>query len=172
MEQFFYLDANNTQQGPVNASLLVSLGVTPTTLVWKQGMAQWTPAGQVPELAAIFNTLEEIQQPQQGPQFGPQVAQPNFCNQQAYNQPQQMPAPPDNYLVWAILATICCCLPFGVVSIVYATKVNGLYQAGQYQEALAASNSAKTWAIASAICGFILGIIYFFIGLLHGSMLG
>ena len=171
MEQYFYLDVNKVQQGPVDGSQLVKFGVTPTTLVWKQGMAQWTPAGQVPELAAIFNVLEEVQQPQQAPQFGPQVAQPNFYNQQAYNQAPQMPPPPDNYLVWAILATICCCLPFGIVSIVYATKVNGLYQMGQYQEALAASNSAKTWAIASAICGVIIGIIYFFIGLAQGLML-
>ena len=42
---------------------------------------------------------------------------------------------------------------------------------GQYQEALAASNSAKTWAIASAICGVVIGIIYFFIGLAQGLML-
>ena len=64
MEQYFYLDVNKVQQGPVDGSQLVKFGVTPTTLVWKQGMAQWTPAGQVPELAAIFNVLEEVQQPQ------------------------------------------------------------------------------------------------------------
>ena len=150
MEQYFYLDVNKVQQGPVDGSQLVKFGVTPTTLVWKQGMAQWTPAGQVPELAAIFNVLEEVQQPQQGPQFGPQVAQPNFYNQQAYNQAPQMPPPPDNYLVWAILATICCCLPFGVVSIVYATQVESLYLQGRYEEAVDKSNKAFKWAIASA----------------------
>ncbi|MCD8166876.1 MAG: CD225/dispanin family protein, partial [Bacteroides sp.] len=31
---------------------------------------------------------------------------------------------PDNYLVWAILSTVLCCLPAGVVSIVYSVKVN------------------------------------------------
>jgi hypothetical protein len=27
------------------------------TLVWKEGMAQWTPAGQVPELASLFGAV-------------------------------------------------------------------------------------------------------------------
>ena len=35
--------------------------------------------------------------------------------------PEQIP----NYLVQAILVTIFCCLPFGIVSIVYAAQVNG-----------------------------------------------
>jgi hypothetical protein len=29
-----------------------------------------------------------------------------------------------NHLVWAILTTIFCCLPFGIVAIVYAAQVN------------------------------------------------
>ena len=53
------------------------------------------------------------------------------------------PPKPDNYLVWAILTTILCCLPFGIVSIVYATKVDNLYYAGQYDEAMAKAKSAK-----------------------------
>ena len=28
--------------------------LTPQTMVWEQGMAAWTPAGQVPKLAALF----------------------------------------------------------------------------------------------------------------------
>ena len=28
--------------------------LTPETLVWQQGMAAWTPAGQVPELQGLF----------------------------------------------------------------------------------------------------------------------
>lgn len=30
----------------------------------------------------------------------------------------------NNYLMPAIFATMCCCLPFGIVSIVYAAQVN------------------------------------------------
>jgi len=36
-----------------------------------------------------------------------------------------------NYLVQAILCTICCCLPFGIVAIVYAAQVNGKVAGGR-----------------------------------------
>jgi hypothetical protein len=35
-----------------------------------------------------------------------------------------------NNLVWAILSTLFCCLPLGVVSIVYASQVDGKRAAG------------------------------------------
>ncbi|WUI02964.1 CD225/dispanin family protein [Spirillospora sp. NBC_00431] len=68
-------------------------------------------------------------------------------------------APPPNYLVWAILSTILCCVPAGIVSIVFATKVNSKWQAGDQAGALKASNNAKTWAIVAAVLGVIVGII-------------
>ena len=46
-----------------------------------------------------------------------------------------------NHLVWAILATLFCCLPTGIVSIIHAAKVNGLTfdaKEKQYTEAVAA----------------------------------
>jgi hypothetical protein len=66
---------------------------------------------------------------------------------------------PDNYLVWAILVTVFCCLPFGIVSIVYSTKVSGLWSSGRYPEAQEASNNAKKWAIIGAITGVVVSII-------------
>jgi Interferon-induced transmembrane protein len=74
---------------------------------------------------------------------------------------------PDNYLVWAILCTVLCCLPLGIVSIVYSTKVSGLWAQGRYAEAQSASDSAKKWAIIGAIVGaviyVIIGVLYAFI---------
>tara|TARA_R110001632_G_scaffold58548_2_gene142493 strand:+ start:9543 stop:9812 length:270 start_codon:yes stop_codon:yes gene_type:complete len=69
---------------------------------------------------------------------------------------------PQNYLVFAILTTILCCLPTGIVSIVYAAKVNTLYADGKFNEADAAAKSAKTWAIVSAVL-FAIGIILYFL---------
>jgi uncharacterized membrane protein YjgN (DUF898 family) len=78
------------------------------------------------------------------------------------------PPKPDNYLVWAILTTILCCLPFGIVSIVYSTKVDNLYYAGQYEEAQAKAKSAKTWAIIAAASGFIFLAIYLIVVVVLG----
>ncbi len=65
--------------------------------------------------------------------------------------PRPTPPPcPDNYLVWAILSTVLCCVPFGIVSIVYAARVESRYMEGHYNEAMEYSRKAKLWAIVSA----------------------
>lgn len=83
----------------------------------------------------------------------PQQPQPGWPAQPGYAQE------PDNYLVWAILTTVMCCLPFGIVSIVYSTKVSGLWAQGRYAEAQAASANAKKWAIIGAVAGAVVAVI-------------
>ena len=64
-----------------------------------------------------------------------------------------------NHLVGAILATLFCCLPFGIVAIVYASGVNGKIAAGDIAGAEAASKKAATWINAPVICGIIAIIL-------------
>ncbi|MGB7598801.1 MAG: CD225/dispanin family protein [Candidatus Sulfotelmatobacter sp.] len=64
-----------------------------------------------------------------------------------------------NYLVFAILATVLCCLPAGIPAIIYAAQVNGKLQAGDIAGAQAASNNAKMWCWIS----FGLGLAFCFI---------
>ena len=71
-----------------------------------------------------------------------------------------MGSPPPNNLVWAILVTLFCCLPFGIVSIVYAAQVNGKWQAGDAAGAQESSRKARQWAMYGAITGVVVGIIY------------
>lgn len=61
-----------------------------------------------------------------------------------------------NHLVWAILSTLFCCLPLGIVSIVYASQVDGKRAAGDLAGAREASHKAKMWAIWSAVAFPIL----------------
>ena len=68
---------------------------------------------------------------------------------------------PDNYLVLAIVSTVLCCLPLGIVSIIHSTKVDNLWNSGQYAEANRASNQAKQFAIFSAVAAAIVWILYF-----------
>lgn len=67
---------------------------------------------------------------------------------------------PDSNLVWAILCTVLCCIPLGIVSIVYACKVDSLWSIGAYQEAYDAANKAKKWAIWGAVLYILIGIFY------------
>lgn len=87
------------------------------------------------------------------------------------NQPQR----PPNYLAVAIITTIICCLPAGVVSIVYSTKVNSEYDNGNYEAAERASKNAKTWAIVSAVAAVVVLIGYmaiFGLAILGGAASG
>lgn len=73
---------------------------------------------------------------------------------------QQGPKPP-SYLVWAILTTLFCCLPFGIVSIVFAARVDSKYNAGDLEGSRIASDSAKKWAIISAVTSIVLIVLWF-----------
>ncbi|MEE4286278.1 MAG: CD225/dispanin family protein [Mariniphaga sp.] len=93
-------------------------------------------------------------------------------NEQLEQQPQSSEqVPPPNYLVWAILTTILCCLPFGIVSIVYAAQVNSKWQMGDYQGAKLSSKNAKLWAWVSFGIG-IAGIIIWFLLVIFGIFAG
>ncbi len=89
-------------------------------------------------------------------------------------QPGVLQSPPvvvQNYLVFAILATVLCCLPAGIPAIVYAAQVNGKLQAGDIAGAQLASKNAKMWCLISAGLGLGVGLIYFvlvMVGLLSG----
>jgi hypothetical protein len=65
-----------------------------------------------------------------------------------------------NYLVFAILATVLCCLPAGIPAIVYAAQVNGKLQAGDIVGAQAASKNAKMWCWISFALGLVVMLIY------------
>lgn len=67
---------------------------------------------------------------------------------------------PDNYLVWAILSTVLCCMPFGIVAIVKATQVDTFWAQGNQAEAIEAANAAKKWTIVSAVSSVAVWSIY------------
>src|SRR5580658_88229 len=74
-----------------------------------------------------------------------------------------------NYLVFAILATVFCCLPAGIPAIVYAAQVNGKLQMGDLAGAQLASNNAKMWCLISA--GLGLGTIVIYVILIMAGVL-
>lgn len=51
----FFIYKNNKQQGPYTTEQLAGMDLASETLVWREGMEQWTPAWQVAELKDILN---------------------------------------------------------------------------------------------------------------------
>ncbi|MBN2729009.1 MAG: CD225/dispanin family protein [Bacteroidales bacterium] len=80
-----------------------------------------------------------------------------------------MPAPPKTWLVESILATLFCCMPFGIVGIVYASKVESLYQNGLYDQAHKASEDAGKWTKISFWLGLIVIVLYFIAIMFSGA---
>ncbi len=79
-----------------------------------------------------------------------------------------------NYLVQAILVTACCCMPAGVVSIVYAAQVNSQIASGNIAGAMQSSANAKMWAWIGFGVGGAAILVYVVLGMLGalGSLSG
>ncbi|MEW5784188.1 MAG: CD225/dispanin family protein [Bacillota bacterium] len=87
------------------------------------------------------------------------------------------PPPPDttatsvpNYLVFAILVTIFCCLPFGIIAIVFAAQVNSKLAAGDIQGAEQSSKKAKTWCWVALFVGIAWIVIFGIFSLFMGTL--
>lgn len=177
-KEYFYLKGN-TKVGPFTLDALKKEAITPDTSVHYSGLPDWVPARTLPELQALFTAPanEESSYNRREPNYNtsashsasPQSTPPaqtafesagNSSSSTSYNPNSQRPPMPDSYLVWGILVTICCCLPFGIVSIVNATKVSSAYAAGDYVGAEKASKDAKKFAIWGIAGGAIFIVLY------------
>lgn len=100
-----------------------------------------------------------------GQGYGQQNQNYNQQNQGYYQQNNfnGMPQKPVNwvpYLILSIISTLCCCLPFGVVGIVFSAKINSAMLAGNLEEAQNNAKMARTWIIVSFAIGLLTWLIY------------
>lgn len=119
-----------------------------TWLRWNDGSQSWERSDSPPP------PPEESSLPPVPPTPGQGLATP-------YPRTPVTGVPVPNYLVWAILVTLFCFLPTGIVAIVYASQVNSKLAAGDVAGAREASNKAKMWTIISAVVGVLVGVIVF-----------
>ena len=79
----------------------------------------------------------------------------------------------ENWLVEAILVTLLCCLPFGVVGIIFAAQVNTKQQAGDSEGAEKARKEAAKWTKIGFWVGLGVIVLYVLFWLVLGvSFLG
>lgn len=68
-----------------------------------------------------------------------------------------------NYLWQSIVVTLCCCLPLGIVSIIFAAQVNSKLAQGDIAGARDASQKAKMFALIGfgvGLVGIVLAMIF------------
>lgn len=166
----YWINHNGVQSGPVDLDGLKELGLTSAAYVWHEGLSDWVKITQLPELQGLYELVgEPVAAPQQpnvtvgtpiegGAQqetYQPQdynaAQQPQYCDQSLNDEPC-----PSTNMVWAILATVlCCCVPCGIASIYYATRVTKCYRAGDMRGARSASETSQWWSIAAAVVGVV-----------------
>jgi len=87
-QQWFYVDASGQQAGPITADVLqASVGngsISPETLVWTEGMADWLPAQSIEGMVTAAPVVAAPHQPQIN--LGPSLTQPSQVN--PYSSPQ------------------------------------------------------------------------------------
>ena len=178
MEKEYYYLKNGMKQGPFTLDALKKEPINPDTQVYHSEALDFAPARTFPELQSFFaedrgTTVDESNYNRREPNYNTSAASSapksapsafeaagNTGTSSAYNPNATRPPMPENYLVWAILVTICCCLPLGIVSIINATKVSSAYAVGDYVGAEKASKDAKKWAIWGAVSGGVFVLLY------------
>lgn len=152
MKPYYYLTDQKQQVGPLTEEQIRTAGLTPSTYVWCEGMSEWTPAGNVPELQPYL--LPDL----------PATPPPPFVESPAAERREQVPCP-NNHLAFAIITAALCCFPFSIVAIVKASRVLPLHNQGLYEEAQEMADSARTYSIISLVLGLPFYIIWFFLEL-------
>lgn len=175
----YFIVEKGAPAGPFSVADLMVRCLRPTDLVWAEGMTDWTRADSVEEIRqALYGPKDEpfvttppvphvvevpIDTPptppfHSAPEPTPVDDEPKYAPGETYHDHL---IKPDNWLAPAIIATILCCLPFGIVGIVYASKVNTLWTTGRRQEAYEAASSAKKWTLISV--GVYVGVMLMYI---------
>jgi len=148
--------------------------ILPSDLVWCEGMANWTAASEVlgPLVASSAGAPVPPPPPPPppppvSPQVGP-VAQPLSPGATATGEK------PSNYLVFAILATLLCCIPTGIAAIVFAAQVDSKWSQGDGVGARDASRKARLWCLISLGVGLAanLGFLLFYGMMMAGAVHG
>jgi hypothetical protein len=172
MTDWFYAQGT-TQLGPVSLSSLIDLlrsgALNANDLVWRDGMAEWTPAGQVPELAGAIGGAQPVQ-PAKAVGYATPVSPGMAPN---YGQPYYT-APAGRHLGFSITSMVlgivsyCCCY-FGVL-----TAITGLIFGIIALNAMKRTGDARGKGMATA--GVVLASIYLalfavliLVGLLNSS---
>ncbi len=164
----YWINHNGVQAGPVSLDEMKEMGLTSRAYVWCEGLSDWVKITQMPELQGYYEMISEPAAQQQpvpeqqavnsgqvitGQPYQPQPAQPQYAQPQAAATDE--PCPPTN-LVWAIISTVLCCIPTGIVAIIYALKVTNKYREGDIEGAKRASETGAWWCIATIILGIIV----------------
>ena len=83
-----------------------------------------------------------------------------FDQTAAYTPMRDPDGRPRTNMILAILVTVCCCVPFGIVGIVYASRVDSAWNTGHFEEAEKFSRKARNWSLWGLALSLLFYIAY------------
>lgn len=162
----WYYEFRGEAEGPVDESTLRNLiendVVTPDTQVWHDGMDDWQRAGSVP---GLFDNPPPLSSRPSEPSESSELSGASSSPPPPSSEHTTASPAVESHMAKAILSTLFCCLPLGVVAIINASRVSTALSNGNDQEAREYSAKADKWGNVSIVVGLIVGVLYFFIGL-------
>lgn len=159
MADTWYYAQNNQQLGPVPLATLQAMAhsgqLSTEDLVWREGMANWTPAGQVP---GIFGAPAAPAGPAHGgwqgqPVGGPGYAPAGYPAQIGYrSQPmgQSYKKEATNAFIWSLVGLLCCQL-LGIVALIQANNAIQAMDASGNQEGRGLAVAARAIGIVAIV---------------------
>lgn len=171
MNNYFYLDQADKQQGPISPDKFAKCGVKRSTMVWCSGMAEWQRAEDVPELRNFFDGQQGQDTPPEPPHSTSYERTYNNDNYSYSNRDDNRQTGftqcPETHMVGAVIATaVSFVFGFsilgilaGLVAIYNADSVSTNYRRGYLDEAEYASRKAKKWMKISLILWAITRLI-------------
>ena len=132
-----WIHTGGVQNGPYTKEQIAAMHLPPATPVWYEGLPQWIPACQAPELADIFGA-------------GARAA--TVVVEQAA---EALPPRPSTFLAWSIILTLCCCTPFSLAAIITGALTTQRYNRGDYEGAQRMSGVTEWLVIISITLGIV-----------------
>lgn len=152
----YYIIRSNSPAGPFTIKELAAMAITPDTMVWMEGEADWRPAGSVGELQSLFATSTGQEPPlYESPSYGgpqPLASSAVWQREKTFERPPK----PRTYLAWSIVVALLFSRIIGIIALVYSVQVSSCYYAGNYEGAAYASRQARRWVRVPAYIFLVL----------------
>lgn len=144
------------------------MAITPDTMVWTEGEADWRPAGSVGELQSLLATSTGQEPPlYESPSYGdpqPLATSAVWQREKTFERPPK----PRTYRAWSIVVALFFSRIIGIIALVYSVQVSSCYYAGNYEGATYASRKARFWVRLPLYIYLVALLIALMAMLIHG----
>ncbi|MEG1649545.1 MAG: CD225/dispanin family protein [Rikenellaceae bacterium] len=152
---YFYTGHDGVQHGPFTLKQLMAESISPSTMVWYDTLDNWQSADSIVEIHAEFEKANQKNITPPPTDFAPlyKVRPPVYDRRETI-----IIERPKKWIIESILVTVLCCMPLGIVSLVYALRSEDQWNSGLYDAAKSSSYKAGLWVKVSLFSALIYPI--------------